>query len=217
MTKTNYGRLMGWIITGWFFFALIASALHLYLTDAQQPQLGLLLAVLVPITVFAVWYLRSRTFREFVLSVDPATLTVAQSWRVAGYAFVTLYAYRVLPGVFALPAGLGDMAIGATATLAATRLAIPRRRTGFLVWQALGILDLVTALSMGTLARFLSPQDLAGAHPVSMQPIMTLPLSLIPTFGVPLFLILHMICILQARRWPRESYAAAKREGLSAA
>jgi hypothetical protein len=212
MTNTNYGRFTGWIITAWFFFALVASAFHLYVTDVQGPPLGLLLAVLVPISVFAVWYLRSKRFREFVLSVDPATLTAAQSWRVAGYAFVALYAYRVLPGVFALPAGLGDMAIGATATLAATRLAAPRRRAGFLVWQALGILDLVTALSMGTLARFIGPQD-----SVTMQPIMTLPLSLIPTFGVPLFLILHIICILQARRWPKESYAAAKHEGLSAA
>jgi hypothetical protein len=31
-----------------------------------------------------------------------------------------------------------------------------------------------------------------------------LPLSLIPGFLVPLFLILHIICIAQARRWPAE-------------
>jgi len=29
-----------------------------------------------------------------------------------------------------------------------------------------------------------------------------LPLSLIPTFLVPLFLIFHVMCIAQARRWP---------------
>jgi hypothetical protein len=31
-----------------------------------------------------------------------------------------------------------------------------------------------------------------------------LPMSYIPTFAVPLFLILHIICIAQARRWPAD-------------
>jgi len=34
-----------------------------------------------------------------------------------------------------------------------------------------------------------------------------LPLSLIPTFLVPLYLILHVISIAQARRWPLRRYA----------
>jgi hypothetical protein len=33
-------------------------------------------------------------------------------------------------------------------------------------------------------------------------------MSYIPTFGVPLFLILHVICIAQARRWPTTHLAA---------
>jgi hypothetical protein len=31
-----------------------------------------------------------------------------------------------------------------------------------------------------------------------------LPMSLIPTFGVPIFFILHIICIAQALRWKTE-------------
>jgi hypothetical protein len=35
-----------------------------------------------------------------------------------------------------------------------------------------------------------------------------LPMSYISTFAVPLFLILHIICIAQARRWPATRFAA---------
>jgi hypothetical protein len=212
MTNTNYGKLTAWIIAVWFLFSLTASAFHLYFTTPEQPPLPLLLSVLTPIALFATWYLRSTPFREYVLSLDPRALTAAQSWRVAGFAFITLYAYRILPGVFALPAGLGDIAIGATAVLTAAKLANPSRRAAFIRWQLLGITDLVLAVSLGASARFISQS------PISTQPMTLLPLSLIPTFGVPLFIIIHIICIAQARRWPGKSYnPIGEQPGLTAA
>ena len=35
------------------------------------------------------------------------TLTTLQLWRVIGFAFLALYAFDTLPGLFALPAGWG--------------------------------------------------------------------------------------------------------------
>ena len=57
----------------------------------------------------------SQSFRAFVLSLDLRLIAGMQAWRWAGLGFLSLYAHNVLPAVFALPAGLGDMAIGATA------------------------------------------------------------------------------------------------------
>ncbi len=87
------------------------------------------------------------------------------------------------------------MAIGATASLVAWKLANPAHRSSFILWQLLGVADLVIAVSLGTTAGLVSPQG------PSMAPMTTLPLSLIPTFLVPLFVILHVICIAQARTW----------------
>ena len=87
------------------------------------------------------------------------------------------------------------MAIGATATLAAWQLTTPSHRNSFILWQALGITDLVIAVSLGTTARLLDPSG------PSMLPLTVLPLSLVPTFLVPLFLIFHVISIAQARKW----------------
>lgn len=87
------------------------------------------------------------------------------------------------------------MAIGATATVVAWKLAMPSGRSGFVLWQVFGILDLIMAVGLGATVSLFSP------HSTSMIAMTVLPLSLIPTFFVPLFLIFHVICIAQTRRW----------------
>jgi hypothetical protein len=194
--KSTYAKLTSGLIAAWFTFSLIAAALHLFENAPDKPPLPLLLSVLTPVAIFAVWYYTSKPFRDFVLSLNPKTVTLVHTMRLAGFVFLALYTYNILPGILALPAGWGDIAIGATAVFAATRLANPSHRTSFIAWQLLGITDLVTAMSLGAAMRFIDP----GA--ISAAPMTVLPMSLIPTFGVPLFLILHIISIAQAKRWP---------------
>ena len=201
-TKTNYGRVVAVLIGLWFVTALTVSALHVFARNPERPPLALLLAVLTPITIFTVWYLRSKSFRQYILLLNPRTLTIVHSWRLAGFVFLVLSAYKILPEIFALPAGWGDITIGATALPVAMLLARPEHKTGFIVWQVLGVIDLVTAIFLGALGRFIDPQGAAGISP---SPMTLLPLSLIPTFAVPLLLILHGICIAQARRWSSEA------------
>jgi hypothetical protein len=203
MTNTSYGKLTATLIGAWFLFALAASSFGWFHTAPNQPPLPLLLAVLTPLILFAVWYWRSKSFRDFVLSLNPTTLTLVLAWRIAGFVFLPLYTYRILPGILALPAGWGDIFIGTTALLVATKWANQEHRTGFIVWQLLGITDLVTAIGLGAAAGFLNPDGLTGA------PMTLLPLSLIPTFAVPLLLILHLISIAQARRWATETQTNA--------
>jgi hypothetical protein len=195
MNNASYGRLTAGLIAAWFVFALSASALHIFKTDPNLPPLALGLAVLIPIAAFLFAFATSAGFRQFALSLNPRTLTFVQSWRIAGFTFLVLYAAGMLPGVFALPAGWGDIAIGATAPFAAIKLANFSRRRGFIFWQVLGIFDLVMAVTLGAVARLISPHGIATA-------VMTvLPMSLIPTFAVPLLIMLHVICIAQAWRW----------------
>jgi hypothetical protein len=196
MTNAQYGKLVAGLIAAWFVFTLTASALHVFRSDFSRPAILFALAGLTPIVVFAVWSAASKGFRHFTESLDPSILTLVQSWRIVGYAFLVLYAYAILPRVFALSAGWGDIFIGATAPFVALRLANPEHRRGFILWQGLGILDLVLAVTFAATAMLIDP------HGVAPTPLTVLPLSLIPTFGVPLLFILHIISIGQARRWP---------------
>jgi hypothetical protein len=191
----NYAKLTIGLILGWFLFALSASALHLFKNDSNRIGLAVAIAALSPIVIFSLWFAASESFRRFTLSVNPKILTSLQAWRAVGFIFVLLEAHRVLPAIFALPTGYGDMSIGATAAFVAWKLANPAHRNLFILWQLLGIADLVNAVSLGTTAVLINPQG------PSTAPMTVLPLSLIPTFLVPLFLIFHVICIAQAKSW----------------
>jgi hypothetical protein len=201
MTNEKYAKLTTGLVFVWFLFSLTASALHLFETAPGQPPLRFGLAVLIPIVIFVVWSATLQSFRQFLLSLNPRTLTNVQSWRIAGFVFLVLYAYNILPGQLALPAGWGDIVIGATAPLVALKLADPRHRKSFIFWQLLGITDLVMAVGNGVTTQLINP------HGISTSAMTVLPMSLIPTFAVPLFLILHFICIAQARQWQETPYA----------
>jgi hypothetical protein len=196
---TSYGKLAAVLIGVWFVSVLSASSLHLFENNANRIGVAVAIAAVAPLLVFALWVAASAKFRQFALSLNPQVLTLAQTWRIVGFTFVLLEARGVLPAIFAWPAGYGDMAVGLTATLVAWKLANPGQRNSFILWQLLGIADLVTAVSLGTTARLLSP------HSTSMVAMTVLPLSLVPTFLVPLFMIFHVICIAQARAWKTAS------------
>jgi hypothetical protein len=199
---SKYVKLSAGLLVAWFVFALSSSALHLYVAAPNTPPIAFGLAVLTPVVVFLVWFASSAGFRQFLLSLSPRALTLVQSVRLAGIVFLALASYKILPALFALSAGWGDIIIGATAPFAALRLADPAHRKGFIFWQLLGIADLVNALALGTLSGIIDP------HGISTAPMTVLPMSYITTFAVPVFLILHIICIAQARRWPAASFAA---------
>ena len=190
-----YGKLTTGLIVAWFVFALLGGALGLFQNQANRIGAAVGIAAGVPLMLFAIWCAASESFRKFALGLNARTLTLAQSGRIIGVTFVILQERRVLPAIFAWPAGYGDMFIGATAAFVAWKLCNPVHRGSFIFWQALGIIDLVTAVGLGTTAGLIQP------HGVPMAAMTVLPLSVIPTFLVPLYLILHLICIAQARGW----------------
>jgi hypothetical protein len=163
----------------------------------NRPPIPLGVAAVLPVLSFIVGFLRWPAFREMILRANLRLLTLAQNWRVLAVTFLVLYFQRVLPGVFALPAGLGDIAIGATAPFVAWAIAtkpeFPKRT--FIWWNILGLADLVLAVSLGVLS---SPSPLGIlAGDVTTQAMGRFPLSLIPTFFVPLLAIFHLISLLR--------------------
>jgi hypothetical protein len=185
------------VLVAWFSLALAGSLLGVFDSERRPPIL-LGLAAVLPVAVFAFCYLTSVRFQEFVLSLDLRILTVAQTWRIGGIVFVILYLQGALPGAFALPAGWGDFAIGITAPVVAWYWKRPFPYRTFIAWNVLGCLDLVVAVTLGVLASA-SPVGVLGGD-VTTRLMGQFPLSLIPTFFVPLFLIFHLISLIQVRR-----------------
>jgi hypothetical protein len=91
MTNAKYAKLTTGLIFIWFLFSLTASTLHLFKTEPDQPPLPVGLAVVIPIVIVAVWSATSRSFRQFLVELNPRTLTIVQAWRIAGFVFLVLY------------------------------------------------------------------------------------------------------------------------------
>jgi hypothetical protein len=179
-----------------------------FVASADSPPLPIFLGLAIPLAVFFAAYSGWGAFRAFVLSADLRLVSALQAWRWAGLGFLSLYAHGVLPGLFAFPAGLGDMAIGVTAPWMVLRLirqpsfAASRR---YLIWNILGIVDFVVAVSMGTVCSgFIKGLNLS----VTTSAMAQLPLVLIPAYMVPFFIMLHFTAIFQARQLARSGKSA---------
>jgi len=181
----------------WFVLALIGSLLGVFNSEPHPPIL-LGLAVVGPVALFALSNRVLPGFKQFVSSLNLRVLTWAQTWRVLGVVFLIVHQRGLLPGVFAFPAGWGDIAIGITAPVVAWFWRPPYPRKTFIVWNVLGIVDLVVAVGLGVLASPTPMGILAGN--VTTRLMAMFPLSLIPTFLVPLFLVFHLICLSRVRR-----------------
>jgi len=196
------------IIAIWFAAAAFIGAEHLLPNTGADLIAPIALTVFVPVMAFLALYLISDSFRRFVLAQDIETLTMLQHWRVIGFAFLPLYFYGALPGLFAWPAGLGDVALGLAAPLVILRL---RRdpayatSSGLVRYQYLGLLDFVVAFATVGLS--------SGAYPALTSDGLTSaamdvwPLNMFPSFMVPIFIILHLTVLLKVRALRRQSGA----------
>src|SRR4029079_9284962 len=121
-----------------------------------------------------------------LLRLELPALVALQTFRVVGVIFIVAWSAGTLPAGFALPAGIGDVAIGLTAPLVAAAVAARRRHHTTLarVWKVGGIADLVIAVSSGVMHGH-SPLGLL-AGPVGTDAMALYPFSVIPTFLVPL-------------------------------
>jgi hypothetical protein len=130
--------------------------------------------------------------RQWVIAV--------QVYRVEGVIFLILYASNLLPGMFAVPAGAGDVAVGLLALAIGIDISGRqqiRSRTVSL-WNLFRIADLIVALATGFLTSPSTFQRCSFDHPNEL--ISVFPLVLIPTFLVPLAIVLHIISLVQLGR-----------------
>jgi hypothetical protein len=194
-------------LVAWF-FVTIWLGLSGALGSTGKPPIGLGAAIGIPLLVFALDARLAGPLSRAFARIDLATLTALQTFRVGGAFFLIAWSQGTLPGAFALPAGIGDIAIGVAAPLVAT--AVAGRKRGYLTLALLfniaGIVDLVLAVSAGVTHSSSALGFLAG--PVTTDRLGQYPFSLIPTFFVPLALVLHGFSLRAIARQRRESAGA---------
>jgi hypothetical protein len=175
----------------WLALAFTLSARGFFsAASASVPPIAL---ALVPLVLGYVAYLSSRSLRAAIAEIPLQWMIGLQLYRALGVVFLVEWSLGAVPGAFALPAGLGDMAVGLTAPIVAALVArrAPGARGAAILWNVLGIADLVVAVTLGVLTSPGALQHLAFDAP--NRAITMLPLVLVPTIAVPLSLLLHLI------------------------
>src|SRR5258706_4306672 len=184
-------------LIGWVAVAQYLGAVNPYFAAADTAVPTVLFGLLIPLAVAAIALWRSESIARLVSAIPLPWIVAAQIYRVAGGIFLVLWADGRLPWQFALPAGIGDVATGGFAVVVAALLAqkaAGARRAAY-AWCLFGIADLALAVTMGALTSPGLPHLLALDAPNLL--ITSYPLVMIPTFAVPLALILHSLVL-----WP---------------
>jgi len=174
----------------WLALAVLVGASGV-LASVQPPIPQLVLAGLVA-TLLGL-FAKARGFRAWALSVDLRALVLIHATRFVGLYFLVLHARGELPWAFAVPGGWGDVAVAAAAVPVAICCPTGGRvgRRVLALWNTVGLLDIL--LVVGTAAR------LGMADPASMRALTRLPLSLLPTFLVPIIIWSHVVIFARLR------------------
>jgi hypothetical protein len=187
------------VLAAWLALVAVLGARGTFAAPPGVPPIALMTGVALPLVSYGVGYVLWKPFRDFVLGADLHLITALQAWRFLGFGFIALHVHGILPGLFAWPAGLGDMAIAAAAPWVVQALARrPEFATSktFLAWNSLGIADLCIAVLAGILGLGLVP---GVVQDITTAPMALLPLVLVPAYLVPIMTMLHISSLLQAR------------------
>ena len=163
----------------------------------RPPTVGVELAIsLAAMTGFLVF---SPALRS--LLTNQRHLIRLNVWRLVGAVFLGLMVAGQAPALWALPAGVGDVIVGATAFWVASRLGAAGGRALAVAFNIFGLSDLVVAIGFGFTT---SPGPAQLFHTPPTAEIMTrFPMALVPTFLVPLAFVLHFVSLWQllGRPW----------------
>ena len=183
-------------ILAWFFSALIAGYYGVFAQPGRPPTyLGFFIAV--PFAGFVAMYFGNPRFRAFTHSLSLPLIVGAHVWRYVGIGFVIAFLMGRLPPQFGIPEGVGDI----IAAVFSLPLALALRqgkpvRSAFIAWNIFGLVDLLSAITMGVLYSEGSFGVLRTG--VSTALMTTFPVNLIPTFFVPSFILLHILALARS-------------------
>lgn len=154
----------------WLVLAIIAGATG-FLSHLPFPVAQLIIVGLTVATIAGTWR------NAWVNRVSLRWLVGINGLRFVGIVFLILAAQGRLNPVFAARAGWGDIAVAALALI----LVLSRPpRSVFYLWNAAGLLDLLSAVATASIVP-------------NVALLLAFPLSLIPTFVVPLLLANHIV------------------------
>ena len=187
--------------TLWFSVVWSAAINGVFRLSAPPPPVPFLpMAIFLPVIIGAPLLLFSKRVGQVLDAMPAAWLVALQLYRIFGSWALAAWLHGVMPGVVALPAGMGDVLTGLFALPAAISLAsgTARGRKTAIAWNFFGLADFAVAITLGMITapgRF----QLIALHGLSINDG-AYPYVLTPAFVVPSSILLHALSLRQLIR-----------------
>lgn len=152
---------------------------------AQLPPLAVPAVVLSLTILLVLAYRRIAPLRTWIDAIDLRILVLLHVVRFVGIYFLVLGQRGIIPQRIALPAGVGDIAVAVLALVVALYpFSESTRSRAIYYWNIFGLVDILLVIFSGARTALAGSRDLAA--------FTQLPLSLLPTFLVPLIIASHL-------------------------
>ena len=170
--------LLVWLIVA----LLLALTGTLHKVPVSMPVVGVSLTAALLIVLAL-----SAPVRQRALAGGPRPLVAFHLTRFVGFYFLWLSSLGVLARNFAVPAGWGDVIIAAwaAALLVMHDWSAREMRLAVLLWNAFGLFDILLVMALAARQASIDPGFRNG--------FASLPLSLLPTFIVPIVIASHVL------------------------
>src|SRR5947207_14935311 len=186
--KDNSNRVVTLVLLGWL---CCAVGLGGWFYKASAPVVAATVWTFTTLVLLGCWKITS--IRVWVLNIDLRWLVLFHLTRLfAGVYFLVVCQHSELPCGFARLAGWGDIVVAvlALAVVGATRTQFAK--PPLLIWNTLGLIDIIFVVSSALRFGLKDWQ--------SMHTMRELPLSLLPTFLVPLIIASHVLIFVRQIR-----------------
>src|SRR5262245_16046470 len=169
------------VAAAWLIGVFLLGAADVFRNDVAPTRIPMALGATL---LLGYLLLLSPAFRRIVDAVPQHWLIGIQTFRILGGLFLVRYFAGELPGLFALPAGIGDVATGLLAPFVAYAWysGKPYARGAAIAWNLFGMADLVNAVALGALT--------GGAGGI------VFPIVLVPVYGVPRAFLIHSYSLI---------------------
>ncbi len=206
LARTDFAastRKTMWLTGAMAFTAWLAVVWGLAVADAFRPRPGLPalpIAIFLPLLIGLPLLLRSERVGALLDATPAAWLVGVQVYRLFGGIFLVAWSRGDVSGIFALPAGTGDVLVGVLALPVAYLLNAGAAAAGRLarLWNVLGLVDFAIAVAIGMLTAPGPLQLIIPDRPNAE--LVSFPMVMIPAFAVPSSILLHGLSLRQLQR-----------------
>lgn len=182
-----------WLVLGFYIPYLIIVAIasfNGFFDDVMLPP-KIVLTTTLPLAIFVTIIYFTEICKKAITILSLEDLVKIHIFRLIGSTFVILFLYDLLPPVFALFAGIGDLLTAISSIFVTKAIRSKKKYAGKLtyIWNIFGLVDILITAAMAIIFTKISIDN-------SIQGVEFLaefPFCFIPAFAPPTIIFLHLL------------------------